>query len=341
MELHKQSYNIILQDVYSGDYDKLIDNIHRHTELCGRVCYKSEHRISEGTADRFFKGLMDRNHGAMLEHGSVYLKIPRSDTSGIYDAIVDADFTRFGFNYKPLVLSRNRNDNFISTNFRYLFDISKLINEGSDYHHRIADYIVPFDPQWHELRMTVKFDTNRQIAQSFTRHRKDSFAMESTRYVNYSKEQFGSHLNFILPCWLYDKINFGTYTWDDLNKYDGDARIFMKSCLEDEENYLALVQKFGWHPEQAATTLGLDTKSELYVTGFIADWAHFFNLRAMDTTGKAHPQAKELAEPLMKQVMALGFYDEYLNFDTEHMNLGRERYERIYDFVNRYHRRYS
>jgi thymidylate synthase (FAD) len=36
----------------------------------------------------------------------------------------------------------------------------------------------------------------------------------------------------------------------------------------------------------------------MVMTGFKSDWDHFFALRAQGTTGKPHPQAVELAQPL-------------------------------------------
>ena len=57
----------------------------------------------------------------------------------------------------------------------------------------------------------------------------------------------------------------------------------------------------GWKPQQAATVLPNAIKTELIMTGFVSDWRHFFNLRAKGTTGTPHPQAKELAEPLMNE----------------------------------------
>ena len=42
------------------------------------------------------------------------------------------------------------------------------------------------------------------------------------------------------------------------------------------------------------------------MTGFMSDWEHFFDLRARGTTGKPHPQAKELAEPLMNMFHGTG-----------------------------------
>lgn len=37
-------------------------------EECGRVCYKSEGKISEGSAEKFCNGIIGRGHEAVLEH---------------------------------------------------------------------------------------------------------------------------------------------------------------------------------------------------------------------------------------------------------------------------------
>lgn len=46
------------------------DAILRHIETCGRVCYKSEDRIGEGSAEKFIRGIIRRGHEAVLEHFS-------------------------------------------------------------------------------------------------------------------------------------------------------------------------------------------------------------------------------------------------------------------------------
>lgn len=43
-------------------------------EEAGRVCYKSEDKIAEGSAQRFVKGIINRGHEAVLEHGSISVK---------------------------------------------------------------------------------------------------------------------------------------------------------------------------------------------------------------------------------------------------------------------------
>lgn len=40
----------------------------RHIELCGRVCYKSEDKITDTSAAKFVAGIIKRGHEAVLEH---------------------------------------------------------------------------------------------------------------------------------------------------------------------------------------------------------------------------------------------------------------------------------
>lgn len=46
----------------------------KHLEACGRVCYKSEDKIAEGTADKFLAAIIKRGHEAVLEHVSITCK---------------------------------------------------------------------------------------------------------------------------------------------------------------------------------------------------------------------------------------------------------------------------
>lgn len=43
-------------------------------EQCGRVCYKSEGKIKDGSAETFCRGLIKRGHEAVLEHCSFTIK---------------------------------------------------------------------------------------------------------------------------------------------------------------------------------------------------------------------------------------------------------------------------
>jgi thymidylate synthase (FAD) len=55
-----------------GDIDG--KEILKKIERCGRVCYKSEDKIEDGTAERFVANIIKRGHEAVLEHASITVK---------------------------------------------------------------------------------------------------------------------------------------------------------------------------------------------------------------------------------------------------------------------------
>jgi thymidylate synthase (FAD) len=46
----------------------------KHIEICGRTCYKSEHKITDGSAWGFVKKIIDRGHESVLEHVSISVR---------------------------------------------------------------------------------------------------------------------------------------------------------------------------------------------------------------------------------------------------------------------------
>ena len=54
----------ILSDI---DGAKMLRNI----ELCGRVCYKSEDRITDGSAEKFVGMILKSGHESVLEHEKI------------------------------------------------------------------------------------------------------------------------------------------------------------------------------------------------------------------------------------------------------------------------------
>ena len=163
----------------------------------------------------------------------------------------------------------------------------------------------------------------------FVRHRVFSFAQESTRYCNYSKDKFNNELTFIIPSWL-PNITEGCYQFHDGDFQNRDPwtyrntngsqdqdfgycsmtseGLFLDSLQKSEDTYFALLGKpnhiydksysESWQPQQARQVLPNALKTELVMTGFISDWKHFFELR---TPGSAHPDARALAIPLEEQ----------------------------------------
>ena len=56
-----------------------LEGMYKQIELAGRTCYKSEDKITEDRAKEFVDRMIKSKHGAMLEHGTVYLLIRDSD----------------------------------------------------------------------------------------------------------------------------------------------------------------------------------------------------------------------------------------------------------------------
>lgn len=109
-----------------------------------------------------------------------------------------------------------------------------------------------------------------------------SFAQESTRYCNYSKDKFGNEITYIQPCWEMQK---------------DEKELFLLQLEQAQNSYNALISS-GWKAQEARAILPNALKTELVMTGFESDWKHFFELR---DAGSAHPQARELAKPLHEE----------------------------------------
>lgn len=138
--------------------------------------------------------------------------------------------------------------------------------------------------------VTVKFVVDRGISHELVRHRLASFAQESTRYCNYSKDDFGSEITFIIP----DYLEYKSEGWN----------IWKESMKQAEDAYFKMLD-FGLSPQQARAVLPNSLKTEVVMTANLREWRHFFKLRALGTTGKPHPQMLEVAVPLLEDMKNL------------------------------------
>lgn len=135
--------------------------------------------------------------------------------------------------------------------------------------------------------LSVSFTVDRGVSHEMVRHRIMSFAQESTRYCNYAGNKFGNEITVIRPnFFIPDTVDWDT--WED-------------ACRSAERNYFRLIE-LGWKPEQARSVLPNSLKTEITMTGNYREWRHFFFLRACNGTGPAHPQIREVAVPLLKEV---------------------------------------
>ena len=250
-----------------------IDDIYKQIEIAGRTCYKSEDKITPTSAKEFVDRIIKSGHGAMLEHGTVYLDMPNS--AGNYNLV-----PFFASNPYSKVVIKSLDDrvhNCITTNFRVIVE-----NFAEEYIPDVLQYICE-PTEFHEKRISVRWTCDRGVSHEFVRHRVFSFAQESTRYVNYSKDKFGHEITYIQPCWEMQK---------------DEEELFLLQLEQAQNAYNALISS-GWRPQQARAILPNALKTELVMTGFESDWKHFFELRC-DTA--AHPDARKLALELYNKL---------------------------------------
>ena len=169
--------------------------------------------------------------------------------------------------------------------------------------------------------LTVKFTVDRGVTHEIVRHRLASFAQESTRYCNYSKDKFGHEITVIEPIWFRDipesekvlcRKALDDYEWDDkveefLDKYVTDehkmyARWY-SACTWAEAEYFNMLE-LGATPQEARCVLPHSLKTTIVVTANMREWRHILSLRAAGTTGKPHPQIAEVMIPLLNELRA-------------------------------------
>lgn len=284
-----------------------LEDMWKHIARCTRVCYQSTPKNDGETDEEFVKRVIlrpdsstgelnfDKIHGAMLEHGTIYLNIPYRE---IYAWL----------KYNPYCRTKVYDMHlYVTTNLRVLYE-NKCIE--------LLEYLcLPTDN--HIKRVTVSFTTNIGVTREFNRHRVNSIAEESTRYCNYNKRQDGE-IKIGLPAWIKDEncpeeyirdlnnMSIAEYCTDFVDNDTDVSDIWdewcyyffaLKAC---EFAYNGLISK-GWKPQQAREVLPLATKSQLIHTAFVDDWRHFFALRADGVSGPVHPNAKLVAKPLKEE----------------------------------------
>lgn len=180
--------------INAPSYETLLATI----EAAGRTCYKSEDKITEGSAEKFIRGIIKRGHEAVIEHGS----------------------------------------------------------------------------------LSVRFVCDRGVSHEIVRHRIAAYCQESTRYCNYSKEDFGSEITVIKP-----------FYWDE----NSDAMCEWRSAMRLAESHYFSLLNFGATAQEARAVLPNSLKTEVVMTADIREWRHFLRLR---TAPAAHPQMRQVAKML-------------------------------------------
>lgn len=302
MKLIEQKATLIPQNVG-------LEGIYKHIELCGRTCYKSEDRITDISAPKFVEAMIKNKHHAMLEHGTIYLNYPLEGDTLFYLA---NPYTK---------MNRIKDKGYaVTTNLRVLVE-----ND----HMNDLQYLCSPLPE-HEPRITIKFTTDKGVANELVRHRVFSFAQESTRYCNYSKDKFGNHLTFIIPSWSISiKPDVLIYSPFEITPKEAE---FMQACFDSEKRYLSML-KSDATPQEARQVLPLALKTDICMTGFLSDWQHFFDLRLYGITGAPHPDMKALAELAMQEFKTIGLADKVTRSEEQITTLKAQAVETYKKYI--------
>lgn len=326
MRLIKPSFEILEQGLG-------LNGLYKHIERCGRLSYRSEDKITEESAEPFVNRMVNSKHGAVLEHGTVYLKL-----SDVWDNnkgwICPAKGKYTGDPYSKVNMKWETSSiygrcltYYITSNMRV------LVENGWE-----EDLKYLCEPtEYHEPRISVKFICSRSISHELVRHRVFSFIQESQRYVGYNKSKFGGEVTFCIPYWVNNaelqKVKGTIINHDEYGDLIGEyyyhltgkeAEYFKPEELTPEKNFIASLQVVeqlylellnqGCKPQEAREVLPNATKTEIIMTGFLSDWVGdeekkkgFFPLRCDST---AHPDMRALAIPLKEEFIKRGWINK-------------------------------
>ena len=279
------------------DSVKLIDLAEpgRKIEYAGRVCYKSQDKISDDSYERFIKGIINRGHTSVLEHERKMFAIPNGKIASVelglskdanslkyFNITAGEDYMFISGNIRAWyeVLNNNNADaiiplkNFLHKDYPYIFEVDENV-DPEDYGilYGVDAEKVCNDLSKHKA-YTFEIVGSRSFTHQIVRHRTLSFSQESQRYCNYTAGKFGSSIKVIgseVP--------------------DGAGHLLNQL----EELYFDLIEK-GAKPEEARQILPNCTASTIVVTGTLEDWKKFLHLRVDE---HAQREIREIATSVM------------------------------------------
>lgn len=286
-------------------------------ELAGRTCYKSESKITPESAFKFYNNLVKHNHTAMLEHAHFVFEIEDDITYNecCKEKYLNCTRTLISDNASAVNTTRRLvsgnlraiNESHIISLLMCLYNLDPNLVYDCTFQENVELYkqlkkfhntkIVSLENYKSitskELLMhtytTMRFICDRGVSHELVRHRKFSFAQESTRYVNYLNDD----IKFIQPA--------------EFDNWEASKQEYFKSVLSTAETaYKILVEKFNTSPQEARAVLPNAVKTEIIVSGNGNEWKHFFDLRSKGTTGKPHPDMKIVAD------IAYKLYQEHI-----------------------------
>lgn len=323
MQLINQNFKILEQS--TG-----LEGIYKQVEKAGRVCYKSENKITEDSAKPFVDRMIKSGHGAVLEHGTIYLKVysiskedwdKRIGQQHLWTVDEQRDYLQTNPTY-----DNNEEENWWAKDARHI--AAKMLVKYADNPYSKVNVVL----KKHEINTnggviiaptsgyprvsktsqklvsvfnTVLITTNLRVLVENDWLDDLQYICEPTKY-----HEKRITVQFVLPIGISREFcRHRTFSFAEMStrycnfnkdKF-GKELTFIKDNWSNpnllqliETEYIKAIES-GQKPQEARNILPLCTKTELVMTGFIRDWEHFFHLRDNDA---AHPMAKEVAHNL-------------------------------------------
>lgn len=134
------------------------------------------------------------------------------------------------------------------------------------------------------MSFSLLLRVDRGVSHELVRHRLASYAQESTRYVRYK-----TGIQFIIPAWYPRQLqstDMNARLWEMCSTFEA-------ACEASEQAYADMLNE-GATPQEARAVLNHAVKTEIVITANFREWRHIFELRALGTTGKPHPDMQEI-----------------------------------------------
>ena len=278
-------------------------------EACGRICYKSEDKITPDSAKPFIRNIIKHGHNSVTEMAVLTLgihydsesfasqlfhlmpKFFQIDKESKKELLVTGSVRAFRELYKanPSVKMVKAITAFLAERHTLFFEDllpprGLLKQEGVEVKKVPLETVdtFPADLLAKHRHVAVLFVVNRAITHEIVRHRPVSYLQESQRYCRYSQDKFGNEVTFIKPMFF--------------KKGSEEYRLWEEAMVETEKIYLKLLETSS--PQAARTVLPNSCKTELITFANLLEWLHIFKLR---TSKGAEPSMREVMIPLLQK----------------------------------------
>jgi thymidylate synthase (FAD) len=293
-------------------YFEILDDLDQQSlavriEACGRICYKSEDKITSESAEPFIRNIIKHGHNSVTEMAVLTLRV-LYDTESIAsqffhlmprflhidkvdkkEILVTGSVRAFRELYKanPTVKMVKAITAYLGICYPLFYEdllpARRMIKQEGVQVEKVPLATVdslPVNLLAKHRHVAVLFVVNRAVTHEIVRHRPVSYLQESQRYCRYSQDKFGNEVTFIEPIFF--------------KKGSEEYRLWEQAMEETEKLYLKLLETSS--PQAARTVLPNSCKTELITFANLLEWLHIFRLR---TSKGAEPSMREVMIPLL------------------------------------------